>query len=76
VDRYSVPFFWSPRLDAVVGPVPLPPELQAEARGVSDDPDNPMLSSYGMNVLKGRMRAHPDVAELHHPELARKISRR
>jgi isopenicillin N synthase-like dioxygenase len=76
VDRYSVPFFWSPRLDAVVHPVPLPPELQAEARGISDDPDNPMLSSYGMNVLKGRARAHPDVAELHHPDLVRKISLR
>lgn len=75
VDRYSVPFFWSPRLDAVVEPVPLPPELEAAARGVSDDPENPMLSSYGMNVLKGRVRAHPDVAELHHPKLARNISR-
>lgn len=76
VDRYSVPFFWSPRLDAVVDPVPLPPELAAQARGLSDDPDNPMLSTYGMNVLKGRARAHPDVAELHHPELARTISQR
>lgn len=75
VDRYSVPFFWSPRLDAVVNPVPLPPELQAAARGISDDPDNPMLSTYGMNVLKGRARAHPDVAELHHPGLAQNISR-
>ena len=76
VDRYSVPFFWSPRLDAVVDPVPLPLELQAQARGISDDPENPMLSSYGMNVLKGRVRAHPDVAQLHHPELARNISQR
>lgn len=76
VDRYSVPFFWSPRLDAVVNPVPLPPELAADARGISDDPDNPMLSTYGMNVLKGRARAHPDVAEIHHPDLARNISQR
>jgi hypothetical protein len=30
-----------------------------------------MLASYGSNVLKGRLRAHPDVAELHHPELVR-----
>lgn len=76
VDRYSVPFFWSPRLDAVVNPVPLPTDLQADARGISDDPNNPMLSSYGLNVLKGRVRAHPDVAELHHPKLAGDISRR
>jgi isopenicillin N synthase-like dioxygenase len=69
VDRYSVPFFWSPPLDAVIDPVPLPPELKAEARGISDDPDNPLLASFGMNMLKGRMRAHPDVTERHYPEL-------
>ncbi|WP_125611661.1 isopenicillin N synthase family dioxygenase [Specibacter cremeus] len=70
VDRYSVPFFWSPRLDAVIGTVPLPAELAAEARGVSDDPDNPMLSSYGANVLKGWVRAHPETARIHYPGLA------
>ncbi|MET1085682.1 MAG: 2-oxoglutarate and iron-dependent oxygenase domain-containing protein [Arthrobacter sp.] len=69
VDRYSVPFFWSPRLDAVIDPVPLPPEIKAEARGISDDPANPLLASYGLNMLKGRMRAHPDVTERHYPEL-------
>ena len=69
VDRYSVPFFWSPRLDAVIDPVPLPPELEAQARGISDDPSNPMLASFGMNMLKGRMRAHPDVTERHYPDL-------
>ena len=31
VDRYSVPFFWSPRLDAVIQPVPL--RTGAEGRG-------------------------------------------
>ncbi len=70
VDRYSVPFFWSPRLDAVIGTVPLPDALAAEARGVSDDPENPMLSSYGANVLKGWVRAHPQTAAIHYPELA------
>jgi isopenicillin N synthase-like dioxygenase len=68
VDRYSVPFFWSPRLDAVIDPVPLPPELKAQARGISDDPSNPMLASFGLNMLKGRMRAHPDVTDRHYPE--------
>jgi isopenicillin N synthase-like dioxygenase len=71
VDRYSVPFFWSPRLDAVIGPVPLPPELKAAARGITDDPDNPLLASFGLNMLKGRMRAHPDVTERHYPHLMR-----
>jgi isopenicillin N synthase-like dioxygenase len=72
VDRYSVPFFWSPRLDAVIEPVPLPPELKAQARGISDDPSNPMLASFGLNMLKGRMRAHPDVTERHYPELMKR----
>ena len=72
VDRYAIPFFWSPRLDAVIEPVPLAEDLKAAARGLSDDPENPMLSSYGSNMLKGRLRAHPDVTELHYPELARK----
>ncbi|GHD00009.1 isopenicillin N synthase family dioxygenase [Zhihengliuella salsuginis] len=70
VDRYSVPFFWSPRLDAVIDEVDLPAELAADARGVSDDPANPMLSSYGANVLKGFLRAHPETAAKHYPELA------
>ncbi len=69
VDRYSVPFFWSPRLDAVVAPVELPPELAAQSRGISDDPKNPMLAAYGANVLKGWLRSHPEVARRHHPEL-------
>lgn len=69
VDRYSVPFFWSPRLDSVIDTVPLPPELAAQARGVSDDPTNPMLSSYGANVLKGWLRAHPETAARHYPGL-------
>lgn len=69
VDRYSVPFFYSPRLDAVIDKVKLPKELASQARGVSDDPHNPMLASYGANVLKGWLRAHPQTAAIHYPEL-------
>ncbi|EMQ97322.1 isopenicillin N synthase family dioxygenase [Paeniglutamicibacter gangotriensis] len=69
VDRYSVPFFYSPRLDSVISPVPLPAKLAADARGVSDDPENPMLASYGANVLKGWLRAHPQTAQKHYPSL-------
>ncbi|WP_457972653.1 isopenicillin N synthase family dioxygenase [Arthrobacter sp. D1-17] len=72
VDRYSVPFFWSPRLDAVIEPVPLPEDLKAQSRGISDDPSNPLLASFGLNMLKGRMRAHPDVTERHYPELMKR----
>ncbi|MFC0582226.1 isopenicillin N synthase family dioxygenase [Micrococcoides hystricis] len=69
VDRYSVPYFHSPRLTAVVDPVPLPPQLAAKARGVTQDPDNPLLANYGENVLKGWLRAHPEVTAKYHSHL-------
>jgi hypothetical protein len=31
-----------------------------------------MLSSFGANMLKGRLRAHPDVTEKYYPELLAK----
>lgn len=71
VDRYSVPFFFSPRLDSVIDTVPLPRQLAEAARGVSDDPLNPMLASYGANVLKGWLRAHPQTARAHYPDLVK-----
>ncbi|WP_427018258.1 isopenicillin N synthase family dioxygenase [Pseudarthrobacter sp. P1] len=69
IDRYTIPFFFSPRLDAVIDPVKLPPALAEQTRGITDDPENPMLASYGANVLKGWLRAHPEVARIHHPQL-------
>ncbi|NUS44505.1 MAG: isopenicillin N synthase family oxygenase [Mycobacteriaceae bacterium] len=62
-DRYSVPFFLGPRLDAVVEPLALPPELAARARGVSAEADNPLLAQYGENALLGWLRSHPEVAQ-------------
>lgn len=64
VDRYSVPFFLGPRLDAEMPVMPLPSELAAESRGVDQDPDNPVLAHFGENTLKGWLRAHPKVAEV------------
>jgi isopenicillin N synthase-like dioxygenase len=63
VDRYSVPFFLGPRLDAVVAPLDLPPQLAAAATGVSADPDNPVLAAFGENALVGWLRSHPRVAQ-------------
>ncbi|MBF6341387.1 isopenicillin N synthase family oxygenase [Nocardia abscessus] len=63
VDRYSVPFFLGPRLDAVVEPLTLPPELAAKARGVSAEAGNPLLARFGENALIGWLRSHPAVAE-------------
>jgi len=70
VQRISVAYFFNPKFEAKVEPVELPPALAAEAPGgESADPDNPILSNYGYNSLKVRLRAHPDVAERHHADL-------
>ncbi|MCU1438644.1 MAG: isopenicillin synthase family oxygenase [Naasia sp.] len=67
--RISVPFFFNPRLDASVPRLDIAPEYRAEARGVENDPDNVISGVYGENLLKSRLRAHPDVAAIHHPDL-------
>ena len=67
--RISVPFFFNPALDARLPIIELPAELAAEARGVTKDPSNPIHALYGENALKSRLRAHPDVAEIHHADL-------
>jgi isopenicillin N synthase-like dioxygenase len=68
-DRISVPFFFNPALDKRLPLIELPAELAAQARGVTQDPANPIHALYGENALKSRLRAHPDVAEIHHADL-------
>lgn len=68
-DRISVPFFFNPQLDRRLPLIELPPELAAEATGVTQDPSNPIHALYGENALKSRLRAHPDVAAIHHADL-------
>ncbi|MEV7620496.1 2-oxoglutarate and iron-dependent oxygenase domain-containing protein [Microbacterium sp. NPDC089321] len=68
-DRLSIPFFFNPALDTQLPLIELPPELAVHARGVTQDPGNPIHSLYGENALKSRLRAHPDVAAIHHAEL-------
>ncbi|MDN4612822.1 2-oxoglutarate and iron-dependent oxygenase domain-containing protein [Leifsonia sp. F6_8S_P_1B] len=69
-DRISIPFFFNPALDSTVPRLELPAELQAEARGLSSDPTNsPILETYGDNALRYRLRAHPNVAAIHHADL-------
>lgn len=68
-ERISVPFFFNPALDAQLPLIELPAELAAEAKGVTQDPSNPIYAQYGENALKSRLRAHPDVAEIHHADL-------
>ncbi|TIX81884.1 MAG: isopenicillin N synthase family oxygenase, partial [Mesorhizobium sp.] len=47
----------------------LPEELAAEARGPASDPDNPLFRDAGTNVLKSRLRSHPDVARRYYADL-------
>ena len=69
VDRLSVAFFLGARLDATVPLLSLPAHLAAQARGVTQDPHNPLFRDVGRNYLKGRLRSHPDVARRHHSDL-------
>jgi isopenicillin N synthase-like dioxygenase len=71
-DRISIPFFFNPALDATMPHLDLDPALRSETRGLSVDPDNsPILETYGDNVLRYRLRAHPNVAAIHHGDLLR-----
>lgn len=68
-DRISVPYFHNPALDVTFPKLELPPELAAQAPGVTLDESNPIVGVYGENALKSRVRAHPDVTRAHHPHL-------
>ena len=68
-DRLSVAFFLGARLDSEVPLLSLLPHLAAEARGLTQDPLNPLFREAGKNYLKGRLRSHPDVARRHHADL-------
>ncbi|MFJ7902960.1 isopenicillin N synthase family dioxygenase [Streptomyces sp. NPDC096198] len=63
-ERFSVPFFYNPRLDARIEPLPFPGA--SAAPGITADPANPLFAEYGYNELKGKLRAHPRTAERHH----------
>lgn len=69
-DRVSLPFFLNPGLDRELPPVELPADLAAAARGVGPDAHGGTLHAvYGLNALKSRLRAHPNVAERFHADL-------
>ncbi len=71
-DRISVPYFHNPALEAVFPMVELPTDLAAQAPGVTLDASNPILDVFGSNILKARLRAHPDVVLAQHPHLAQR----
>lgn len=62
VERLSCAFFMAAQLDATVPLLSLPEALALQAKGPASDPLNPLFYQVGQNVLKGRLRSHPDVA--------------
>ncbi|MBM4729351.1 isopenicillin N synthase family oxygenase [Rhodococcus hoagii] len=69
-DRVSLPFFLNPGYDHALPTVALAPELAAEASGVGPDQHGGTLHArYGLNALKSRLRAHPNVTERYHRDL-------
>ncbi|MCC5880068.1 MAG: isopenicillin N synthase family oxygenase [Idiomarina sp.] len=65
-ERYSCAFFMAARLESEVPLLNLPAHLKRDALGPSADPANPLFYQVGQNVLKGRLRSHPDVAQAHY----------
>lgn len=75
-DRVSLPFFLNPALDKALPVVELPASLASEAKGVGTDEHGGTLHSvYGLNALKSRLRAHPNVTERYHTDLAHTFGR-
>lgn len=69
-ERISVAYFFNPCMEATFDVIDLPPELAADAPGGQNaKPGDPIFSNYGDNWLKFRVRSHPDVAAIHHPDL-------
>ena len=63
-ERQSMAYFFNPRLEAEFTPIKLPPDLAAQAIGADNiDPNDPVFNVVGENILKTRLRAHPDVAQ-------------
>ena len=61
--RYSLAYFLNADLDRSVPALTLPDNLQKLTLGITQDPNNPIYSNVGKNLLKGRLRSHPDVAQ-------------
>lgn len=61
--RYSLAYFLNSDLDSEIPQLSLPSALQPAVTGITQDPDNPIYANVGKNLLKGRLRSHPDVAE-------------
>ncbi|MDV6271543.1 2OG-Fe(II) oxygenase family protein [Rhodococcus globerulus] len=69
--RTSIPFFFGPTLQARVPRLRLPVGLRAETHGISHDESNQLHSTYGDNMWKAKMRAHPEAFARWHTDTPR-----
>ena len=74
--RYSVPYFWNPRLDYRVEAMKLPEDLPwcrpkppSYDSTASHGGTNKVLDCYGENAFKSLARSHREVMERHHGDL-------
>lgn len=74
VSRYSIPYFLAPDLDSTFPQIPLPPELAPQARGRGKDlGGGDIYDSSGLNLLKVKLRAHPETTRRYHQELGEQL---
>jgi isopenicillin N synthase-like dioxygenase len=73
-ERYSVPYFASPRLETRLEPLPLPDSFRAAAAARAHAganaryaKENPIYPVYGETAWRGLARSHPDVLQRHYP---------
>lgn len=74
-ERISVPMFFNPSLDARLPKIALPEHLRKEVeregaeKRADTTHDDQIFETYGDNLLKSRLRAHPDVAQRWYADL-------
>lgn len=68
--RLSLPYFFTSNLNDVFPTMKLAPELRVQARGVAKDMAGQEITGVtGVNVLKSRLRAHPEITRRYHANL-------
>ena len=76
--RFSMPYFWNPRLDFCVKHIEVPkslvwerpkPSAQSIETTDSHEGGNKLHACYGENAFKSLARSHPQVMERHHSDL-------
>ncbi|XAG09078.1 hypothetical protein NM432_17295 [Vibrio metschnikovii] len=70
-ERFSIAYFMGPRLESRVPKLFLPERLKNQALGPTSDPNNPLFYQVGDNVLKGRLRSHPEVANKYYKTIVK-----